>query len=89
MASGLVGQARPTVQGTQTRRLDQALRLPERAARRVGAATGRIEGPPYHLDIQMLRALLPSALWQWPAPPYPAVPHPAGWNELAIVLTRR
>lgn len=56
---------------------------------RASAATGRIEGPPYHLDIQMLRALLPATQWDWPAPPYTAVPHPVGWNELAIVLTRR
>ncbi|MES2957509.1 MAG: methyltransferase domain-containing protein [Pseudomonadota bacterium] len=55
---------------------------------RAGAAEGRIEGPPYHMDIQMLRALLPATLWSWPAPPYPRVPHPAGWNELAIALTR-
>jgi SAM-dependent methyltransferase len=55
---------------------------------RPGAASGRIEGPPYHMDIQMLRALLPSSAWRWPAPPYPAVPHPMGWAELAIVLTR-
>ena len=56
---------------------------------RPSAASGRIEGPPYHLDVHMLRALLPPAQWDWPAPPYAAVPHPAGWNELAIVLTRR
>jgi methyl halide transferase len=56
---------------------------------RAGAATGRIEGPPYHMDIQMLRALLPATRWLWPAPPYLAVPHPAGWTELPIVLTRR
>ena len=57
---------------------------------RPGAAEGRIEGPPYHMDIHMLRALLPSTLWAWPAPPYARVPHPMiGWMELAIVLTRR
>jgi SAM-dependent methyltransferase len=56
---------------------------------RPSAAEGRIEGPPYHMDVHMLRALLPSTHWQWPAPPYPRVPHPAGWVELAIVLTRR
>ena len=56
---------------------------------RTGAAEGRIEGPPYHMDIQMLRALLPAAQWSWPAPPYARVPHPAGWTELAIVLRRR
>jgi SAM-dependent methyltransferase len=53
------------------------------------AAVGRIEGPPYHMDIHAVRALLPSSHWQWPAPPYRRVPHPAGWTELAIVLTRR
>jgi hypothetical protein len=58
-------------------------------ALRSGAADGRIEGPPYHMDVHMLRALLPEAKWQWPAPPYPRVPHPRGWFELAIVLTRR
>ena len=56
---------------------------------RPGAAEGRIEGPPYHMDINLLRALLPAAQWAWPAPPYERVPHPAGWTELAIVLTRR
>jgi len=56
---------------------------------RPGAAEGRIEGPPYHMDIQMLRALLPATEWEWPAPPYKRVPHPIGWVELAIVLTRR
>ena len=56
---------------------------------RAGAAEGRIEGPPYHMDIHMLRALLPLTQWDWPAPPYERVPHPAGWTELAIVLTRR
>ena len=56
---------------------------------RAGAAEGRIEGPPYHMDIHMLRALLPSTQWDWPAPPYERVPHPIGWTELAIVLTRR
>jgi SAM-dependent methyltransferase len=52
------------------------------------AAAGRVEGPPYHMDIHAVRALLPSSHWDWPAPPYPRVPHPAGWAELAIVLTR-
>lgn len=56
---------------------------------RPSAAEGRIEGPPYHLDIQMLRALLPATQWAWPAPPYERVAHPAGWAELALVLTRR
>jgi methyl halide transferase len=56
---------------------------------RASAAEGRIEGPPYHLDVHALRALLPSTQWDWPAPPYARVAHPAGWAELAMVLTRR
>jgi SAM-dependent methyltransferase len=58
-------------------------------ALRPGAAEGRIEGPPYHCDIHAMRALFPSSQWDWPAPPYPAIPHPRGWAELAVVLQRR
>ncbi|MEY4763587.1 MAG: hypothetical protein RI907_260 [Pseudomonadota bacterium] len=50
---------------------------------------GRIEGPPYHCDINAMRALFPSLLWDWPAPPYAQVPHPNGGHELAVVLKRR
>lgn len=58
--------------------------------RRDSAADGQIEGPPYHLDINALRALFPSALWLWPSPPYARVPHPSGiGEELAIALVRR
>jgi SAM-dependent methyltransferase len=56
---------------------------------RAGAAEGRVEGPPYHCDINAMRALLPASRWQWPAPPYARVPHPRGWGELAVVLTHR
>jgi len=56
---------------------------------RDGAAVGRIEGPPYHMDINAVRALLPAARWEWPAPPYARVPHPAGWSELPLALVRR
>jgi methyl halide transferase len=66
-----------------------ALLLMAMQCRRDGAAQGRIEGPPYHMDIHAVHALLPPARWQWPAPPYLAVPHPAGWTELALVLRRR
>jgi len=55
---------------------------------RPGAAEGRIEGPPYHMDINAVRTLLPAAQWHWPAPPYERVPHPAGWTELALVITK-
>jgi SAM-dependent methyltransferase len=57
--------------------------------RRDSAAEGRIDGPPYHMDINAVRALLPADRWEWPAPTYPAVPHPAGWTELALRLVRR
>lgn len=51
-------------------------------------AEGRIEGPPYHCDVNAMRALFPAPAWGWPAPPYPAVPHPRGWHELAVPLQR-
>jgi methyl halide transferase len=57
--------------------------------RRESADAGRIDGPPYHMDVNAVRALLPESRWHWPAPPCAAVPHPAGWTELALVLTRR
>lgn len=58
-------------------------------ARRDGAAHGLIEGPPYHCDVHAMRALLPASRWDWPKPPYESVPHPRGWAELAVALTRR
>jgi len=57
--------------------------------RRHSADQGAIEGPPYHCDINAMRALFPGTKWDWPKPPYLAVPHPRGWTELAVVLTRR
>jgi SAM-dependent methyltransferase len=57
--------------------------------RRAGADDGLVEGPPYHCDINATRALFPDAHWQWPKPPYARVPHPMGWFELAVVLTKR
>jgi SAM-dependent methyltransferase len=58
-------------------------------ARRDGAAQGFVEGPPYHCDVNAMRALFPASLWDWPAPPYPAIEHERGWQELAVVLLRR
>ena len=57
-------------------------------ARRDNAATGVVEGPPYHGDINAMRGLFPADRWAWPAPPYAAVPHGQGWAELAVVLKR-
>lgn len=58
-------------------------------ARRDSAAAGLVEGPPYHGDINAMRALFPADRWVWPAPPYAAVPHgQQGWAELPVVLKR-
>jgi SAM-dependent methyltransferase len=56
---------------------------------RSGAAEGRIEGPPYHCDVNAMRALFPALQWEWPLPPYVHVPHPRGWAELGVVLVHR
>lgn len=53
------------------------------------AADGAIEGPPYHCDINAMRALFPAPRWGWPKPPYPRTTHPRGLEELAVVLERR
>jgi methyl halide transferase len=58
-------------------------------ALRPGAAEGAIEGPPYHCDINAMRALFPEPRWAWPKPPYPRSPHPRGIVELAVILQRR
>ena len=55
---------------------------------RPGAAEGRVEGPPYHCDINAMRALFPETRWRWPKPPYRRTTHPAGLAELAVVLER-
>lgn len=49
---------------------------------------GLIEGPPYHCDINAVRALFPATRWQWPKPPYIKVPHPSLSHELALTLDR-
>lgn len=56
---------------------------------RPSAAEGRIDGPPYHVDVHAARALLAEPHWAWTAPPYPRIEHPAGWAELAVVVQRR
>jgi SAM-dependent methyltransferase len=55
---------------------------------RTGAAEGKIEGPPYHCDINAMRALFPAPLWSWSKPPYPRTTHSQGFNELAVILER-
>ena len=56
---------------------------------RPAAADGEIQGPPYHCDINAMRALFPEPLWAWPKPPYPRTTHPRGLAELAVVLDHR
>lgn len=51
-------------------------------------AEGRIEGPPYHCDINAMRALLPGTHWRWPKPPYVQAEHPNGRHELGACLGR-
>lgn len=54
------------------------------------AAQGFIDGPPYHCDIQAMRALFPEPAWSWPKPPYDRVEHPRipDFYELALILRR-
>jgi SAM-dependent methyltransferase len=56
---------------------------------RPGSAEGAIQGPPYHCDVNGMRALFPEPRWAWPKPPYPRIPHPMGLAELAVILERR
>lgn len=55
---------------------------------REGRHEGLVEGPPYHCDVNAMRALFPAGAWNWPRPPYPCRTHPSGSAELQIVLTR-
>jgi len=50
---------------------------------------GVIHGPPYHCDINAMRALFSEKAWIWPRPPYAKVDHPNLSHELAVCLVRR
>ncbi|HJV86976.1 MAG TPA: methyltransferase domain-containing protein [Noviherbaspirillum sp.] len=50
---------------------------------------GVISGPPYHCDINAMRALFPADRWEWPKPPYAGVAHQHGLVELPVVLVRK
>jgi cyclopropane fatty-acyl-phospholipid synthase-like methyltransferase len=58
-------------------------------AERESRREGRIEGPPYHCDVNAMRALFPSGSWEWPRPPYHSEPHASGFSELGIPLRRK
>lgn len=55
---------------------------------REGRREGFVEGPPYHCDVNAMRALFPSSRWKWPSPPYECHAHPAGFSELQLLLVR-
>lgn len=57
-------------------------------AERDGRHEGRIDGPPYHCDINAVRALFPAPDWTWRKPPYPVHVQRSGFIELKIVLER-
>jgi len=50
---------------------------------------GVIQGPPYHCDINGMRALFTQDAWVWPKPPYTKVAHPSLSHELAVRLVRK
>lgn len=54
----------------------------------LGRRQGFIEGPPYHCDVNAMRALFPSSAWKWPKPPYDSRAHRSGFAELQLLLTR-
>lgn len=59
-------------------------------APRPEAAHGFIDGPPYHCDINAMRALFPATHWEWPKPPYPQIENTGiARTELAAVLVRK
>jgi len=59
-------------------------------ALRPEAAHGFIDGPPYHCDINAMRALFPATQWEWPKPPYPQVVNTGiERTELAVLLVRK
>lgn len=59
-------------------------------ALRPEAAHGFIDGPPYHCDINAMRALFPATQWDWPKPPYPQVVNSGiERTELAVLLVRK
>jgi trans-aconitate methyltransferase len=53
------------------------------------AAAGFVQGPPYHCDINAMRALFNAAHWGWEKPPFPQVTHPNGGHEIAVRLRAR
>lgn len=53
---------------------------------RTEAADGWVAGPPYHCDINAMRALFTSERWVWTQPPYS---RGSEGDHLTVVLTAR
>jgi len=51
--------------------------------------TGVVGGPPFHCDMDDMRALFPASLWQWPDALPAVVAHSPGRVEQPAVLRRR
>lgn len=49
---------------------------------------GAVVGPPFHCDINAMRALFNSKLWMWPSETLSRIEHPSGWAELACCLKK-
>ncbi len=45
-------------------------------------------GPPYHCDMNEIRALFANDQWNWPEEPLMKVPHPIGFYELTGVVRK-
>jgi SAM-dependent methyltransferase len=56
--------------------------------RRDDAADGFVQGPPYHCDMNAMRALFPASRWQWPAPPYPKGASERNDGHLTVILVK-
>ena len=49
----------------------------------------RAGGPPFHCDLDAMRALFPASAWTWPDTLPPAVDHSPGLAEQSAVLQAR
>lgn len=50
--------------------------------------TGAGGGPPFHCDIEEMKLLFSSDLWQWPESGGGIIAHPSGRHEISLVLER-
>ncbi len=50
--------------------------------------TGGSGGPPFHCALDAMHGLFAAPTWRWPTEAPVKIPHPAGFHELAVILTR-